>query len=128
MAVQKTDDARDAELDGVLDALAKGVAQIKKRAELCKQKTQVFSRKELANSPPDGVNVQQLKKTRMVFMAMAEESLEDSRQPDDEVSVRPAKKGELTRIDARRARMSAASPLPRPSTPSSSVPRPMAGG
>jgi hypothetical protein len=131
MPERKSADEREAELDEILASLSSGVERIKKKTRRARD-SQSFSRKELADSPPQGLNIKQLKKTRMVFMAMAEESLEDSRQPDDEFEELPAKEGKLTKIDRRPVPRAAAAPRARPAAaappPSRPHPRPMAGG
>jgi hypothetical protein len=119
MPEKKSADEREAELDSILESLSSGVERIKKKTRRARD-SQSFSRKQVADTPPGGFDVKQLKKTRMVFMAMAEESLEDSREPEDE---KPAKEGRLTKLNGHSAPRAAAAP-----PPSRPHPRPMAGG
>jgi len=120
MAVKKSFEEREAELDAVLAQLKSGVQRIQKKAK----KRGGTERIPLeALTPPDGVNLKRLKKTRMVFMAMAEESLLDSGdelKKDDVEEALAEKAGKLTKLETFhaaprvRARPAAAAPPPQP--------------
>jgi hypothetical protein len=102
---------KEAELDKALAALTAGVDRLKKKAALARELGK-YSRKKLEETPPSGFDMRRLKKTRMVFMAMAEESLKDS-QDGEERKVSPSKKGELTKIETRPSARPAPRPQPR---------------
>jgi hypothetical protein len=84
-------DEKEAELDQVLAALADGVDRLKNKVCAARE-APPRGRAPRADTPASGFDVRRLRKTRMVFQAMAEESLEDSRDDD------PPKKGEVVKL------------------------------